>query len=147
MSGRSLVPPVLSCRSLVHSLISPRSVADAPRGPAVDSSRSPVPPVLSFGSLVLSLIPPHPQPPYQASAWSYRYKKGSVRFRNHPWRICKLYGTAYKKSGRGCKLSDEINLIRLMYQTRRGGPYKTSQNCTEPDKTVQNRTKPWRTTV
>ena len=44
-----------------------------------------------------------------------RYKKGSVRFRNHPWRICKLYGTACKKSGRGCKPSDEINLIRLMY--------------------------------
>jgi hypothetical protein len=53
MYGRSLVPPVLSCRSLVLSLIPPRSVAEAPRGPDVDSGRSPVPPVLSFGSLVL----------------------------------------------------------------------------------------------
>ena len=34
---------------------------------------------------------------------------------NRSGRLCKLYETASNTSGRGCKSSDEIRLIRLMY--------------------------------
>ena len=40
--------------------------------------------------------------------------KMEVGSSNRSGRLCKLYGTAYNKSGRRCKPSDEINVICLM---------------------------------
>ena len=49
------------------------------------------------------------------AAESLEIGKMEVGSSNRSGRLCKLYGTAFHKSGRHCKACDEINLICLMY--------------------------------